>query len=251
MGWIDIVFIVLIVLFAIIGLAKGLFDSILSIFSSVLSIIAAILASKYVAAFLNNITHCNDFFAKKIVEWGWVGDNGLEIFGKVFTPGQLANTITIILSIIAVWLLIKLAIALLSKLFDNVTSSSNAMSGLNRVLGLVFGAAKGVLIACLGFALVSVVTVFIPNVSEKVKTEMEKNKMSGFFYTYVNEWVGESLEKRIDDILGKGTTPTPEAGGETGGEENTPENGGEVTPTPTPVTALRLVDTRTFGLQLV
>lgn len=206
MGWIDIVFIALIVVFALIGLARGLFESILSIFSSALSIIVAILASKYVAAFLNNITNCNAFFAEKMVAWGWVPAEGATLFGKVFSPEQLATTLTIILSVVSVWLLIKLAIWLLSKLFDNVTASSNAISGLNRVLGMIFGAAKGFLLGCVALGLITVITVFVPN-NSIVKEIQDKNKMTNFVYKYVSTWVGDTLKDRVEDILGKGTEP--------------------------------------------
>lgn len=217
MGWIDIVFIALIVVFALIGLAKGLFESILSIFSSALSIIIAILASKYVASFLNNLVNCNAFFAEKMVAWGWVPAEGATLFGKVFTPEQLANTCTIILSVVAVWLLIKLAIWLLSKLFDNVTASSNAVSGLNRVLGMIFGAAKGFLIGCVALGLVTVISVFVPN-NSIVKEIQDKNAMTNFVYKYVSTWVGDNLEKHIEDIVGKGSEQGGEQPGE-GGEQ--------------------------------
>ena len=214
MGWIDIVFIALIVVFALVGLAKGLFESILSIFSSALSIVIAILASKYVASFLNSVTHCNAFFAEKMVAWGWVPAEGATLFGKVFSTAQLANTCTIILAIVSVWLLIKLAILLLSKLFDGVTSSSNAISGLNRVLGMIFGAAKGFLLGCVALGLVTVITVFVPN-NTVVKEIQDKNKVTNFVYKYVSTWVGDNLKDRIEDILGKGTEPgTPADQGE-------------------------------------
>lgn len=219
MGWVDIIFIVLIVIFAIVGLSKGLFESILSIFSSVLSIVVAILVAKPVAAFINKMVDANKFFADILTKWNWIGENGATVFGKTYTAAQIGNACTIIVSVLAVWLLIKLAIWLLSKLFDSATSSSSAISGLNRVLGLVFGAAKGFLIGCVGLGLAAVLS--ICGVSG-VKDLMEKNKMTNYIYGYVSEWVGTTVEDKIDDFLGKGETPA------TGEEENT-ETGGEET----------------------
>lgn len=227
MGWVDIVFIVIIVLCAIIGLAKGLFESILSIFSSVLSVVVAILVSKHVAAFINKMVDANKFFSDLLIKWGWISEEGATIFGKVYTPEQIGNTCTIIISIVAVWILIKLAILLLSKLFDSATTSSSAISGLNRVLGLVFGAAKGFLIGCIGLGLAAILSLCGVN---GVKDLMEKNKMSNFFYGYISEWVGTTLEDRIDDFLGKGETPeTPDQGtdGGTGTDDQTPTEGTE------------------------
>ena len=237
MGWIDIVFIAIIVICAIIGLAKGLFESILSIFSSVLSIVVAILVSKPVAAFINKIVDANTFFANLLIKWKWITpneNNQVEIFNKLYSVEEIGNICTIIISVIAVWLLIKLAILLLSKLFDSATASNSAVSGLNRVLGLIFGAAKGLLIGCIGLAFAAILAICgVGN----VKTTMEQNKMSNFFYNYISEWVGTTLEDRIEDFLGKGETP--EESGETTGDETAgdtttetePENPGTETAT--------------------
>lgn len=200
MGWVDIVFICLIVIFAIVGICKGLFESILSIFSSALSIVVAILVSKHVAALLNKMCKANEFFSGLLQKWGWINADGATVFGKTYTAAQIGNACTVIISILAVWLLIKLVIWLLSKLFDNATSGSSALSGLNRVLGLIFGAAKGFLLGCVGLGLASILS--ICGVTG-VKTLMEKNKMSNFVYGYVNEWVTKTLQDRIDDVLGK------------------------------------------------
>ena len=220
MGWIDIVFIALLVIFAIIGLAKGLFESILGIFSSVLSVGIAIMVQKPVTALINKVVDTNKFFGDLLVSWGWIGEEGTTVFGKSYTVAQIGNACTVIVSIIAVWLLLKLAILLLSKLFDSATTRSSALSGLNRVLGLVFGAAKGFIIAVIGLGLASVLN--IVGVSN-INATMEANPMSNFFYKYVNEWVATTVEDRIDDVLGKGTLPGSDAGEQNG--EETPAEG--------------------------
>lgn len=220
MGWVDIVFIALLVIFAIIGLAKGLFESILGIFSSVLSVAVAILVSKPVTSLINKVVDTNKFFSELLVKWGWIGEEGATIFGKTYTVTQIGNACTTIVSIVAVWLLIKVAIWLLARLFDSATTSSSALSGLNRVLGLVFGAAKGFIIACIGLGLAAILN--ICGVSG-VGTLMEANTMSNFVYKYVNEWVATTIEDRIDDVLGKGELP----GTETEGEETEGESSEE------------------------
>jgi uncharacterized membrane protein required for colicin V production len=210
MGWVDIVFIVLIAIFAIIGLSKGLFESILGIFSSILSVAIAIAVSGPVSGFLNSTVHANEFFANLLVKWEWITAEGKVIFGKLYTVEQIGNTVSIIVAVVAVWLLIKLAIALLSKLFDNATSSNSALSGLNRVLGLVFGAAKGFLIGVVVLGLASVLSLAGIN---NVKTTIEKeSKFTNFVYGYVSDWVYTAVEDRIDDILGKGKLDTETEG---------------------------------------
>ncbi|MBR2467880.1 MAG: CvpA family protein [Clostridia bacterium] len=210
MGWVDIVFIVLIAIFAIIGLSKGLFESILGIFSSILSVAIAIAVSGPVSGFLNSTVHANEFFANLLVKWEWIGADGKEIFGKFYNVEQIGNAVSIIVAVVAVWLLIKLAIALLSKLFDNATSSNSALSGLNRVLGLVFGAAKGFLIGVVVLGLASILSLAGIN---NVKTTIEnESKFTNFVYGYVSDWVYTAVEDRIDDILGKGKLETETEG---------------------------------------
>ena len=120
--WIDIVFIAIIIIFAIIGLVKGLFDSILSLCASVASIFLSFWASKPVAEFLNKLVDVNGFFRKflentlKVPETG-VGGHTLD---------QLASVCTIVLSMIIVFVLIKAAVWLLAKLFDSVSANSTA-----------------------------------------------------------------------------------------------------------------------------
>ena len=55
MNWIDIVFIAILVVFAIIGLWRGLFDSLLGLISSGVALAIAIFTAKPVAKFLNKI----------------------------------------------------------------------------------------------------------------------------------------------------------------------------------------------------
>lgn len=240
MGWVDIVFIVLIGIFAIIGLSKGLFESILGIFSTVLSLAVAIWVSGPVSDFINSTVHANEFFANTLVKWKWITEEGAKIFGKVYTFEQIGNAVSVIISVIAVWLLIKLAILLLSKLFDSATSSSSALSGLNRVLGLIFGAAKGFIIGVAILGLASLLSICgIANIKTTIENE---SKFTNFVYGYVNEWVASTLEDRIDDILGKGSIDNgstesgnteTEGSGETGTGETETTEGTENTETVT------------------
>ena len=75
---------------------------------------------------------------------------------------------------------------------------------------MIFGAAKGFLIGCVALGLVTVISVFVPN-NSIVKEIQDKNQVTNFVYKYVSTWVGDNLEKRIEDILGKGTDPAAKA----------------------------------------
>lgn len=196
MNWVDIVVIAIIALTTIVGLSRGLFESILSLVGTGLSIFIAIMVAKPVAKFLNSVIKLDDLFAKLLNNESGI----ITIFGRDFTINKIAAFCTIIVSIIVVWILIKLAIWLLSRLFDNATAKSSALSGLNRVLGLFFGIVKGAVIVAAGLALVFCLKV-LPFVGDKVEAPIKASSFTSKVYVYIGEWVGDKLEDRIDSIV--------------------------------------------------
>lgn len=194
--WIDIVFIAIIIIFAIIGLVKGLFDSILSLCASVASIFLSFWASKPVAEFLNKLVDVNGFFRKflentlKVPETG-VGGHTLD---------QLASVCTIVLSMIIVFVLIKAAVWLLAKLFDSVSANSTALSGMNRLFGLIFGAVQGFAVVLIILGLTSIASM-VPAIDTKVNNFLDKSNITRHTYNYVNEWVNDELKDKIDDFI--------------------------------------------------
>lgn len=196
MAWIDIVFIGIIVVFAIIGLVKGLFDSILSLVASVASIFLAFWASKPVAAFLNKIADVNEFFANFLVDKIGIPETGVE--GQ--TLEELAAICTLVLSVIIVFVLIKIAVWLLAKLFDSVTAQSTAASGINRLLGLAFGAVKGFAIVLIALGVTSIASM-VPAFDTNINNFLADSGMTRGTYNYVDEWVEEELEDRLKDFV--------------------------------------------------
>lgn len=206
MHWIDIVFIAIIVIFAIIGLAKGFFDSLLSLFASVASIFLAFWASKPVAAFLNKLVDVNGFFEKLLLKAG-VSSNGIA----GHSLSQLASICTIIASMIIVYLLIKVAVWLLARLFDSATANSTALSGMNRLFGLLFGALQGFAMVLILLGLTSIAS-YIPSVETKVNDFLADSKITRGTYSYVNEWVKDELYQKLNefvDSLADPNTPAP------------------------------------------
>ena len=81
MNWIDIVFIAILAVFAIIGLWRGLFDSLLALISSGVALTIAIFTAKPVAKFLNNLLKINKWFSDILTKT--VGKDGtITLFGK-------------------------------------------------------------------------------------------------------------------------------------------------------------------------
>ena len=196
MAWIDIVYIGIIVVFAIIGLVKGLFDSILSLVASVASVFLAFWASKPVAAFLNKIADVNGFFEEFLVNNMGVAETGAN--GQ--TLSELASVCTLALSVLIVFVLIKIAVWLLAKLFDSVSAQSTAASGMDRLLGLVFGAAKGFAIVIVALGVTSIFSM-VPAFEAKIDTFLNNSSITRGTYIYVDEWVENELEDRLDDFV--------------------------------------------------
>ena len=201
MRWIDIVIIAIVVISAIIGLYKGLFESILSIFGTLLSLFIAIWASKPVAGFLNSLVDINGFFENLLVKWGVAdANNTVNVLFNTYSVGDVANFMTIIATVIIMFILIKLVIWLLAKLFDSATANNSALSGLNRLFGLIFGAAKGLLIVGVGFVILSLVSHVAFGAT--IREEIEKNTIASFMYNQVDTWVEDVLEEQLQNLIG-------------------------------------------------
>lgn len=195
--WLDIVLLVLIVVCAFVGLFKGFFDSILSLFGNVVSLIIAYFLAKYVASFLNATFGVNTYIAKLLEKWG-VNEGGLIGFSR----DRLANIITLVLSIIIVWILLRLVIMLLSRIFSSVTDNSSTISGMNRLFGFLFGAIKGFVFVIVGFGLLSIIATFLPeNNAQSLNSFLKKNPVTYAVYVPVANWTQENLKDKIDKAL--------------------------------------------------
>ena len=216
--WLDIVLIVIIVVFAIIGIAKGFVDSVLSIFSSLISLVIAYFLAKYVASLLNSWFKLNELFGKMLGSWG-VTEEGLAGFSRE----KIASLITFLVSMLLVWILIKVAIWLLSKLFDSVTANSSAISGLNRALGFLFGAVKGALFVAVALGVISLCSSF--GLEKPENWIKEHTTITAGIYKYLDPWITDNVAGMVkewaDKITGEETEGEETEGGETG------ETGGE------------------------
>ena len=202
MTWIDIIFIALIIIFAIIGLWKGLLDSILGLITSFASVFIAIWLAKPVAKFIRKIVDVDSLFYKML--GGFYKDSETKsIFGVALTREKLSAFLTVVASAVLVFILLRLTVWLISKLFDSATASSSTLSGLNRLFGLCFGVVKGLLINFLILGGISILanTGIAPN----LKTTINNSKITNFFYKYTSNFVqeklsGGKLESIIDDM---------------------------------------------------
>ena len=154
--WVDIVFFAIIALFALIGLWKGLFDSLLSLISTGVCLAVAVYLARPCASFINNTIKLD---VPKLFD-GLIGkfsaETSFEFFGMTFARSEIAGFLSMIFAGLIVFVLLRLGIYLLAKLFDSITTNSTALSGLNRLFGLFFGILKGGVIVLVGLAICTI-----------------------------------------------------------------------------------------------
>lgn len=247
--FVDIIIIAAIVINAIIGLKKGLMQTLLSIFSWGVCIVIAILTAKYVAGWINgiydfsnligksiskNLIKSNNFFSQAINVYQTSGKDALiaaipnnvnkllaKLIGIVFNNSDvnmastksigsvvgasLGDICMIIIAGILVFIILKIIVALLSKLFKNL-ERIKVIGGLNKVLGLVIGALKALFIivviniVIVGLSLVPTVNKTItPIINENTKIEKFVYKQTDkLFEKYVIE--GDVIGKTVENL---------------------------------------------------
>ena len=215
---IDVVFIAIIVVSAIIGIVKGFFDSILGLIGTTVAGIAGIFLAKYIAPIVNNIFGLENFLLNKINL-----PEDFTFFGSAFTNEELAKFGVWIITVFATFLIIKFAIFILGKIFERVTKNSPAITGINRVLGMLFGTIKGLIVA-LGLVAIGSLVSEVPGIGKLVTDKIAETKVTSFAYKYVDEFVDENVtSEKVQEIVNKIVSEVnPDEGGTEGtGTEGT------------------------------
>lgn len=222
---IDVVIIGIIIICAIIGIAKGLIDSVLGLVSTGLALVGAVYLSKFASNWVNKIFNLESVILEKLGG----AEGSIEIFSGKFSLSnvEVAKFCIWLITVIAIFLLIKLVIFILSKLFDSVIKASPTITGINRLLGMVFGVVKGSVIVLAGLAICHMLGQ-VPVIGTAVSEKIDETKIASWTSKYVESFVEEKLTKEnIQDFIQKITFETPETpseqtGGETGNTESTP-----------------------------
>lgn len=223
---IDGVLILILVISTIVGIVKGFFDSLLSLLGTGLSFAIAVFTAKYVSPFFNRILGIEEFILNKLDA---TNEGTVEFFGTR-TNAEVAKFCTWIVTVIVMFLIIKLAIFILAKIFESVTKNSPTLSGINRVFGMLFGLAKGGVWVAVILALCSAVSQ-VPVIGTTITNKIAETKVTSFVYKYVDDFVDNQLtQEKIDGIISKlagestsNNDSTPSDGGEADSGETTPE----------------------------
>ena len=196
---IDGILILILLVCIITGIVRGLIDGVLHLVGSGLAIAAAVFLAKYAANFINKIFNFEDWVLNKL-DGGREGS--FELFGKIKLDNvELAKFTVWIISVIIVFLVIKLVLLILTKVFESVTKKSVTISAINRVLGMIFGILRGGVIV---LALVGVCTLLanVPVIGDPIYKEMNNATITGKVYKYVDDFIEKNLtEEKVRDII--------------------------------------------------
>ena len=101
---------------------------------------------------------------------------------------RLAAIISLVIATLVVFILLKIAVLLLAKLFDAITKN-RAIGGLDRALGLIFGLVKASLIICV------VLAVFYLIANNTVQGWIDNSTVTKWLYQYVTQLVETIVHK--------------------------------------------------------
>ena len=224
---IDILIVAVVVIFGIIGFNKGFLKSFLSLFSWLVCILIAIFTAKYVAGWINGIYDLSGLIGGKIesalaqsissfesteeIIANLPSDiNGLlaQLIRVVFSntsvdmtsDATIANVVgnslghvcMLIIAGILVFIVLRIVLALLTKLFDNI-AKTKILGGLNKILGLLLGMVKA---ACIVIILngILVALSLIPAVNNTITPLIQDNThIERFIYNKTDEFVGDYI----------------------------------------------------------
>lgn len=197
---IDGVLIAIIIICAIVGIVKGLIDSVLSLFGTGIAVVAGVFGAKYLSNFVNKIFGLDSFILGKL-EGGAEGT--FTFFGGEFSNVEVAKFCVWIITVVIIFLIVKLAIFILAKIFESVTKNNPKLSGINRVLGMLFGIARGGIIA-VGLVAVASLLSEVPGIGTIITDKIDETKVTAFAYKYVDEFVDENLTaEKVQEIVDK------------------------------------------------
>ncbi len=200
---IDGVLILIVLICTIIGIVKGFFDSLLSLLGTGIAFAIAVFTAKYVSGWINNIINIEKFVLDKLDA---NNTGSVTIFGAEYSNSEVAKFCTWIVTVILLFLIIKLAIFILAKIFESVTKNSPTISGINRVFGMLFGLAKGSLYVIVALVLCSALS-GVPVIGTTITDKIAETKVTSFVYKYVDDFVEKQLTKeKIDEIIDKITS---------------------------------------------
>ncbi len=265
MSYIDIGIIVLVALFALIGLWKGVFKSVVAFFGWFISMLIAVFLTRVVSYALLDVKAIGNFVCGSegfsLYKWilGFLPEKGTEsgILATIVSPiytkiagyaglGALSaetsrQAVALMLAygiysvIVCVGLFIAIRILMmLFTLFVKSLAKDGKPNAISRLFGFIVGAVRGfaysaLILMIMGYALA------IPQLEKTVGTQMDNSVIAKPVYTTVQKMTNKLFtskdEETIDKLIkisGVDLSVEEELPGDQGGEEDQqPGSGGE------------------------
>lgn len=130
------------------------------------------------------------FFQYSLKGFGAEGLAGLKV--SEVLAGSIASLIMTIIAGVLLFIIIKIAVNLLSRLFDNI-ASTKIFGGINKLFGFLFGAIKGAVVV-LFFVLLTIGVSFVPKANKKIYPLVQNE-------TYITKAVYNTTDKYVEKYL--------------------------------------------------
>jgi len=217
MPWLDIIIIGVLVIFGIVGLIRGFLRGILSLFSTLVTLVLSIWLAKPVSGIVDNLFGLTNalagtlepnflnFFSTNNYTVGWIAqliniimgtgylatNPSVEVISADFAQ-SVGNIITIAICAVVLYIIIRIVLWLLGKLFRKITQN-RAISGLDRILGVFIGLAKGFVYTFIVLGLAFFLGSFIAPIGAWVDNMMGLNPIANAFYGWVTGFMQTTL----------------------------------------------------------
>lgn len=177
---IDLVLIGILVLFAVIGMYRGFFSTLLSLLGFLGTVIIAFLFRYQMVEILDAIFNLTPWLTEK--------------FGA-----SIANVISVIVGIILTYIFLRIIIFILNHTVGKIFKG-RLLGKVNATLGLFLGFFKGVLYLTCFFAIICIASV-IPSVKTYVNERLDGTLITVFVYSFVGDQIVGGLVggENIDD----------------------------------------------------
>lgn len=142
-------------------------------------------------------TSSTNSILKKFFKFALKGYSSEDLAGlKVadVLAGSISSIIITIVAGIILFILIKIALSFLSRFFDNITRIK-VLGGLNKIMGFVFGAAKGAALI-LVFIVITICVSFVPKLNKKLYPLIQND-------THVVKFAYNTTEKVVEKYFVK------------------------------------------------
>jgi len=237
---VDIAFIIIIAIFAIVGLVRGFAKSLIKFIARVGSVALAILVASPFATIINSIFGANKFFGGIIgnifngfgsgfstaYEFGLGAQDAIKeataakpggilefIYHAVFyssgvpSGGTIGGTIGSVLGSVVTIIIAAVVAYIIIRLvvyaiqrFLYKVVNFTIFGGLDKILGFVLGGAQALVIIAFGFVILSGLTLTIPAVDQNVTPVMENTVVVNKVYAWVDKQTEDYVGAQLQTI---------------------------------------------------